>query len=209
MTEPDRIRRDIEGTQRELSANVDALADKVNPSRIVERRVGRIRTAVASAKDKVMGTAANATSTVGDKVGSTASATADQARSAASTADDAVTNAPEALRRGTQGNPIAAGLIAFGAGWLVSSLLPPSKAEQDAAGRAVEFAREHAEPMARQVTQEFTETMREPAQEAAESVRSAAGDAVSALSDRTRSAAEDVADRTQEAKQHVQSDSSH
>jgi hypothetical protein len=209
MTEPDRIRRDIEGTQRDLSANVDALADKVNPSRIVERRVGRIRTAVASAKDKVMGTAANATSTVGDKVGSTASATADQARSAASTADDAVTNATEALRRGTQGNPIAAWLIAFGAGWLVSSLLPPSKAEQDAAGRAVEFAREHAEPMARQVTQEFTETMREPAQEAAESVRSAAGDAVSALSDRTRSAAEDVADRAQEAKQHVQSDSSH
>ena len=207
MTEPDRIRRDIEGTQRELSANVDALADKVNPSRIVERRVGRIRTAVASAKDKVMGTAANATSTVGDKVGSTSSATAGQARSAASTAEDAITNAPEALRRGTQGNPIAAGLIAFGAGWLVSSLLPPSKAEQDAAGRAVEFAREHAEPMARQVTQEFTETMREPAQEAAESVRSAAGDAVSALSDRTRSAAEDVADRAQEAKQHVQSDS--
>jgi hypothetical protein len=209
MTEPDRIRRDIEGTQRDLSANVDALADKVNPSRIVERRVGRIRTAVASAKDKVMGTAANATSAVGDKVGSTASATAGQARSAASTADDAVTNAPEALRRGTQGNPIAAGLIAFGAGWLVSSLLPPSKAEQDAAGRAVEFAREHAKPVARQVTQEFTETMREPAQEAAESVRSAAGDAVSALSDRTRSAAEDVADRVQEAKQHVQSDSSH
>jgi hypothetical protein len=209
MTEPDRIRRDIEGTQRDLSANVDALADKVNPSRIVERRVGRIRTVAASAKDKVMGTAANATSTVGDKVGSTASATAGQARSAASTADDAVTNAPDALRRGTQGNPIAAGLIAFGAGWLVSSLLPPSKAEQDAAGRAVEFAREHAEPVARQVTQEFTENMREPAQEAAESVRSAAGDAVSALSDRTRSAAEDVADRVQEAKQHVQSDSSH
>lgn len=209
MTEPDRIRRDIEGTQRDLSANVDALADKVNPSRIVERRVGRIRTAVASARDKVMGTAADATSTVGDKVGSTASATAGQARSAASTAEDAVTNAPEALRRGTQGNPIAAGLIAFGAGWLVSSLLPPSKAEQDAAGQAVEFAREHAEPVARQVAQEFTETMREPAQEAAESVRSAAGDAVSALSDRTRSAAEDVAGRAQEAKQHMQSDSSH
>jgi len=209
MTEPDRIRRDIEGTQRDLSANVDALADKVNPSRIVERRVGRIGTAVASAMDKVLGTAANATSTVGDKVGSTASATAGHARSAASTADDAVTNTPEALRRGTQGNPIAAGLIAFGAGWLVSSLLPPSKAEQDAAGRAVELAREHAEPVVRQVTQELTENMREPAQEATESVTSAAGDAVSALSDRTRSAAGDVADRAQEAKQHVQSDGSH
>jgi len=43
MTEPERIRREIEGTQRSLSTDVNALTEKVTPGRIVERRIGRMR----------------------------------------------------------------------------------------------------------------------------------------------------------------------
>src|SRR5438128_1232642 len=100
MTEPERIRRDIEGTQRDLSANVNALTEKVTPSRIVERRVDRVRTAFMGAKDKVMGTATDATSTVGDKVGSTTSAATDPASTwsdrTRSAADDVTDRAQEA-----------------------------------------------------------------------------------------------------------------
>ena len=41
--------------------------------------------------------------------------------------------AATAARRQTQGNPLAAGLIAFGVGWLVSSLLPDSQKERELA----------------------------------------------------------------------------
>ena len=43
-TDPDQIRSEIDQTQRELSADVDALTEKVSPQRIVERRVRRTRT---------------------------------------------------------------------------------------------------------------------------------------------------------------------
>jgi hypothetical protein len=40
----------------------------------------------------------------------------------------------------TQGNPLAAGLIAFGVGWLAASLIPASRPEQQAAAKAKEHA---------------------------------------------------------------------
>jgi hypothetical protein len=54
-SDPDEIRREIERTQANLSFDVDALAEKVTPSKIVERRVGRARSAASRWKDKVMG----------------------------------------------------------------------------------------------------------------------------------------------------------
>ena len=53
--DPDQIRRDIERTQAHLSSDVDALTEKVTPSRIVERRVGRARAAAGRLRDRVMG----------------------------------------------------------------------------------------------------------------------------------------------------------
>ena len=38
-SDPDVIRRQIEDTRRELSYDVDALNEKVNPARVVDRRV--------------------------------------------------------------------------------------------------------------------------------------------------------------------------
>ena len=123
-TDPDQIRSEIEQTQRELSADVDALTDKVSPQRIVERRVQRTRTAMTNVKDRIMGstsdayqTTGSATSGVGESVGARASAARDTVAGTASSAVDTVRSAPETARRGTQGNPLAAGLIAFGAGW--------------------------------------------------------------------------------------------
>src|SRR6478752_6501811 len=110
--DPEQIRREIEHTRSELSDNVNALGDKVNPGSIAKRQVGRVRGAATSVKDAVMGSAA------------------DTGQQVATTMGDAVSNAPNAVARKAQGSPLAAGLIAFGAGLLVSSLLPASRVEQ-------------------------------------------------------------------------------
>ena len=76
----------------------------------------------------------------------------------------------------TQGNPLAAGLIAFGAGLLVSSLIPASQKEREAAD-ALKTA---AEPLTTELTEaakNVAEGLREPAQEAMENVKASAADA--------------------------------
>jgi uncharacterized protein YjbJ (UPF0337 family) len=197
MTEPDRIRREIEGTQRNLSTDVNALTEKVSPGRIVERRVGRVRTAFGNAKDRVMGAADHHASAAGDKAGSVASTAQDKVRS--------VSDAPQQIRRGTQGNPLAAGLIAFGAGWLVSSLLPASEPERKLAGQATDLAREQLAPVAQHAAEELRDNLREPAQQAVASVKSEAADSASTVKEEARSATGDVTDRAEEAQRNVRS----
>ena len=53
--DPDQIRREIERTQAHLSSEVDALTEKVTPSRIVGRRVDRAKAAGRRLTDRVMG----------------------------------------------------------------------------------------------------------------------------------------------------------
>ncbi|HEX2076011.1 MAG TPA: DUF3618 domain-containing protein, partial [Geodermatophilus sp.] len=56
-SDPDVIRRQIEDTRRELSYDVDALNEKVNPARVMDRRVSAAKGRLTRAKEKVMGTA--------------------------------------------------------------------------------------------------------------------------------------------------------
>ena len=241
-SDPEQIRRDIERTQAALSQDVDALAEKVTPGKIVERRVDRARDAATRLKEKVMGsdpygrhgsgesvggsvlsaastatdrvsgTASSAASSVQDAASSAASSVQGAASSAAGTVQDAastavgaVQEAPQAIRRQTRGNPLAAGLIAFGAGWLVSSLLPASRREQELADQAKQVSQEKVQPAAQQVAAEVKENLREPAQQAVESVKSTAQDAKDTVTDEGRSAAQDVQGRAQDAAGNVRS----
>ena len=138
MTEdPDQIRDGIEQTQRELSADVDALTAKLSPQRIVHDKVQRARTAMGSMKGRVTGTATQKSATA-DGTADPADGTADPAVSTAkgtvSSAKGTVTAATSsaaktagtvtaAAHRGIQANPVVAVLIAFGAGWLIAVLL--------------------------------------------------------------------------------------
>ena len=58
---PDVIRADIEATRARLGTNVDAVADKVTPSHIVQRQTDKVKEnvkdAVFGVKEKVMGAA--------------------------------------------------------------------------------------------------------------------------------------------------------
>lgn len=198
--DPDSIRRDIERTQRNLSTDVDLLAEKVTPGRIVQRKVSRARGTMISLRDKVMGTTSDGMSTASDRVGDAASSVAHGASDAA----HAVGEAPKAVRRGTEGNPLAAGLIAFGAGWLISSLAPASKREQQLAEQAKDWVQEHGQPVAEHAAEQLKENLREPAQQAVASVKDTATDAASTVAADTRTATSDVKQRAQDATTSVQ-----
>lgn len=178
--DPDQIRREIERTRSDLSGNVNALGDKVNPGSIARRQVGRVRGAAVSVKETVMGRDADPTD--GGVVGSVG---------------DAVSDAPGAVTRKTQGSPVAAGLIAFGAGLLIASLLPSSHAEQQAA----ENIKQKAQPLVDELTETgkgIAENLKEPAQQALEEVKSTAADAADTVKNEATTGVEEVKSQAQD-----------
>jgi gas vesicle protein len=158
----------------------------------------RARDLAGTASDKAQSAAA----TAADKAHSVASSVGDTASQAASTVQGAVQEAPQAVVRQTRGNPLAAGLIAFGAGWLVSSLLPATRREQELAEQARERAGELGQPLAekaKQVAGEVKENLQGPAQQAVESVKATATEAGQTVAEEGRSATQDVRDQAQDA----------
>jgi len=180
VTDPDQIRARIEETRADLSTNVNTLADTVNPAHAARRQVGKVKGAVFGVKDKVMGSAESAGETLS---------------SAQSSIGETVTGAPGQVRASAAGNPLAAGLIAFGAGWLTASLLPSSRAEQQAATKV----KDTAAPMIADAAKEMAGHLKEPTQEAMESVKDTATDAAITVKDEGTSAAADVKDKAQDA----------
>ena len=197
--DPDEIRADIERTRAELSYNVDSLADTANPKHIADRQVDKVKGAARGLRDKVMGSPDDPydTGAVGD------AQTAVQDR--ASAVGDAVSDAPDRLKQKTRGNPLAAGLIAFGAGLLISSLIPSSQKEQ----QAVSELQQNLEPLkekAVDAAKEIAGNLQEPAQQAAEQVKATATDAVANVKDEGAAAKDQVQGQAQDAKDTVQAE---
>lgn len=187
MSDPDQIRNEIEATRAELSGDVNALADSVKPGNVARRQADKVRSGVSSLKDNVMGTAEDLTHSVKD----TASDLGQSASGAAG-------GTKSAVRQKARGNPLAAGLVAFAAGWLVSSLIPATEAEQQGATAL----KEKAEPLKEQVTsavKEVASNLQEPARDAVEQVKSSATDSAQTVKEEAQGAASDVKDSSQEA----------
>ena len=182
MSDPDTIRANIEATRQKTALDVDALAEKVNPSNIAERQKEKVRTRVRSARESVMGAAQSAKDALpGD-----------------GSAGDAKSSAVETAK----GHPMVVGLIAFGAGWLLSSLIPTAAAEKDLASTA----KEKAAPLvgaAKDAAKDVAQNLKEPAQDAAAHLKDTAQDAAGTVKEQGRSAAADVRGTAQDAKSDV------
>ena len=153
---PDEIRADIERTRQDLGMDVDALADKVSPSKIVDRQIDKVRGVFGSVRERVMGAA-------------------DDAGSSLSGAGSHVGDVKDRAVAKAEGNPLAVGLIAFGAGLVVASLIPASSKEKDLAATV----KEQAQPLVDEVTdvaKEVGEHLKEPVQASVESVKESAQD---------------------------------
>jgi len=181
---PEQIRAEIDATRNELGYNVDALADKVDPSQIAHRQAEKVKSRFTNAKESVMGSVH------------------DKQQSAGSTADSAKETGQQAVEK-VKGNPLAVGLVAFGAGWLLSSLIPASEKEQDLAAQV----KEKAAPLVDEVkgaAQDAAQNLKGSAQDAAAAVSETAQDAVGTVKDEAQSATSDVKDSAQESKDTVQ-----
>ncbi len=184
---PEEIREEIELTRSNVGTDVDALADRVNPSSIMHRQGDKVRGSMDKVKDAVMGSSNEGSS----------------AQDAAKQAGEVARDAPGRALGQTRGNPLAAGLIAFGAGLLVSSIIPPSQKEKDAAAAL----KEKAEPLPNEVTnaaKQVGQNMKEPAQEAAESLKDSATGSAQKVKGDANSEASGVKDRAADAKSTVQ-----
>ena len=214
-SDPDVIRRQIEDTRRELSYDVDALNEKVNPSRVMDRRVTAAKGRMTNIKERVMGTAHDTTSSAqgmasnaAGSVQGAASSAAGSVQNAASSAATAVQQAPETVVRQTQGNPLAAGLIAFGVGWLVSSLLPPTEKERQLAQQAESAVKERKDMLlepAREAAQEIGDQLKPAAQQAVEEVKSTAQQAAETVKEEGKTAAAEVQGQAEQSNESVQS----
>lgn len=180
------IRADIERTQDELGMDVDALADKVNPSKIVDRQVNKMRGAFGAMRERVMGAA--------DDAGETASDLADGAK-----------NLGKRVEQKAAGAPLAVGLIAFGFGLLIAGLIPSSEKEK----KWAEEVKDRAQPLvdeATQVAKDIGEDLKEPAQDAADAVKDRATRAVDNVKAESTDAAQDVKGDAQRAGDQLGSD---
>lgn len=208
-TQPDEdaLRRDMDDSRRRISETVTQIEDRVRPGNVVARRRERIRRRLTDWKDTVFGndepdyprysvdggtSASPATTRYDDEQDD---GMLERVRERSTDGMHAVREAPRAARRRTQGNPLAAGAVALGAGWLLGSVLPDSRRERELAaraepaiGRAAAELRDEASDVARSVQGE--------ARQAAEHVKEAGRDAADDMSRRGQEAASSVRDRS-------------
>ena len=175
------LRRDIEQTRGELGETLDAIGDRVSPGRMVERRKNRATNMVRSARERVMGSASD----TGHALADTGHAIGD----AASGAVDTLKGSPDAVRQQTQGSPLVAGAIAFGAGVLIASVFKPSEIEKQAAGQLMDKAQPLADEL-KHAGQEAAEHLKQPALAAIEEVKAAAAEGAHSVAETAKQSAE-------------------
>lgn len=194
------VRRDIERIRAELDETLDALNDHVRPSRIAERRTRKVRNTLTSARERVMGSASSTTSGVGQGL----QAVQAQAAGAGSDLAEQARQAPQMVVAETRGNPLVAGLVAFGLGLLAGSLAPATETERhavDAMSDQLEPVRQQATAVASSLEDEVSDAARESAHQLQEEMRDAARDvqstaqsSVGAVQEQAQSGVHQVAD---------------
>lgn len=220
----DELRRDIENVRGDLTVTVDAIGDRLSPKQIVRRRTSRMRDGMTRIRETVMGTTTDGAtgtgqrmatgmshagdtlssgmSSAGERVSDMASTASDKVSDAASTVAEQTREAPQEVRRATQGNPIAAGIIAFGSGLLLASLFPATEPERQAAS-AVQDRLEPLKERATETGRELAGDLKQSAQGAVQEVKGTATDAAQDVAGQAKGAAGDVRDDAKSAARDV------
>ena len=203
--EPDRLRQDIEATRASLTRDVDLLAEKTSPTKVAQRRWTAVKEKVmgsseqarhstGSAVDTVQDKASSALGTVQDKASQLSGKAGDKAHSAA----DAVRSAPQTVAQQAQGNPIAAGIIAFGVGMLAASLIPVTDAEKRAGQQLKEHSGELTDKV-KDIASDMKDDVSGSVQQAVGQVKETAADAAQTTKEQARSSAQDAKEQSRQA----------
>jgi hypothetical protein len=185
------LSQEIAETRRSMSSNVDALQERVSPSAMMERRKAAARSRLQSARDRVMGTARDTGSSA---AGAVASAR-DSAQGAVGSVKDTAQDAASSTQARVEGAPIAAGLVAFGAGLVIASLIPASDKEARAAASVLDIAEQKGGPLveeAKAAGREVAQDVAGAASEAVQTVKETAAQSSERVAAEGRSAADEV-----------------
>lgn len=185
--ETTRLREEIDATRADLTRDVDLITDRASPSRIARRRWEGARRSATAVRERVMGSESSAFDMATSRIGD-----------AADSVQGGTQAVVERTRQSTEGSPLAAGLLAFGIGWLAASLLPASEAERKAAEGAGGALREHAGPFVEQAkgsAQEIGQHLQEETKRHAGDLREHAQQAAATMAQEGRGAARDIADQ--------------
>jgi ElaB/YqjD/DUF883 family membrane-anchored ribosome-binding protein len=166
---------EIAQTRASLASDLDALQDKVSPAAIVQRRKAAARDRFGRARSRVMGTVRSVRDTTTDSASSTAESAQDR----------------------YDGAPLAAGVVAFGAGMVLASMWPAAERETIAVGKLVDAAKEHGRPMVEEAKSQAKHAARqvgESASDAVEQVKEAATQGADRVSSQGQSAVQSVRD---------------
>jgi len=184
--------REIEATRARLSQDTDELGDKLSPQRMVQRRTEAAKGRLSSLRERVMGT-----STTARHSASSGSAIRPGASSAVDAAGERVHAGAQRVQSATDGNPLAAGLVAFGAGMVLSAMFPATEKEKQVGQAAADTVREHGQPLmdqAKTVGAEVAGNLKDQGTTAADEVRSSAQEAAENVKDEAQSSAVSVKD---------------
>ncbi|MBW3580341.1 MAG: hypothetical protein KY447_05815 [Actinobacteria bacterium] len=201
----------------------ESVVDKVSPKRVLQRKTAEVRqrlddmgAAITGSTQAMTGSIKDAKATLADKSSMTTERTGDlmgrtkskirgQAQEVSERAEEMASGtgsqakaAPAALRQRTESNPMAAGLVALGAGFLVAALLPPTDRERQAASRV----QTRLEPVKKQVTQvgkDIAGELQQSAQGSVEQLKERATSAVGQVKQDAQSSTEVVKDEAQDA----------
>ncbi len=202
----DQLRQQIHERRSSIAGTVDQIENRVSPARIAARRTTRLRRRLTDVADSIFG---NDEPDYDDHRRPMPRSAADddhQSSTGRSTTRDGTDEdpsridqlqgfapSPDDVRRRARGNPVAAGLISFGAGLLLGSVIPASRRERQIA--------QQAEPQLRSVAREAAASGQTVASALQGHAESAAGDLKSSAADHARelkseasSAASDVKD---------------
>ena len=200
----------------------EAVVDKVSPKRVWQRKTADVRSrlnelgaSITGSTQAVAGSLGGAraaltdtssmTERTGDLMGRTKSKIQGQAQElseraggTAAAATDQAKAAPAALRQRAESNPMAAGLVALGAGFLAATLLPPTERERNAATK-VQSGLEPLKKQATNVGREIAGELQQSAQGSVEQLKVRAEEAVERVKQDAQSSSTEVKGQAQEA----------
>ena len=170
----DELEADIVHTREDMATALDRVGDQMSPKQVVKGSTRRLTRWFQSARDGIMGTVSDVEGRVAGQGQQVSGALAGQ----------------------NEGNPLAAGIIAFGAGLLVGSVLRPTKVEQQGLS-AIADKSDPAIAAAMQAAAELGHGVQKSTVEAASQVGEALKDAGQAIVDKAPASISEAAEIVQ------------
>jgi Protein of unknown function (DUF3618) len=177
----DQLEADIVHTRQDMSSAMDRVGDQMSPKQVLKGGTHRLSQWIQSARDGIMGTVSAPSAPVGQGPEGLGEGPGQSRHDSGS------------ITAQNQGNPLAAGIIAFGVGLLIGSVLRPTKVEQQGLSAIADKA-EPAIDAAIQAASELGHGVQKSTEQAASELGDVLKEAGQEIVDKTRASTSEAAE---------------